>query len=305
MAEASVLRALSNEAAEAIDKAAKSVVAVNARRRIPSGGVLWKQGIIVTADHAIGRDEDIQVVLPGGATAEVILGGRDATTDLAILRITSGDLAAPEVGDSKSLKPGHWLLFAGRTFEGGTRGGGAMVSVAEGQWKTWRGGILDQTIRVDRNLHPNFSGGPAIDERGRILGIATSGLSRIGAMVIPASTVERVVTELAAKGHIGRGYLGVAMQTVRLPQALRDSLKLSSETALMLMSVEPGGPAEKAGIVMGDVLVAVEGHAVRDTDDLQQYLSSANIGKTLRATLVRAGTLKEVQVTIAVRAAEN
>lgn len=315
MAEAGVLRAFSNEAAEAIEKAAKSVVAVNARRRIPSSGVLWKQGIIVTADHTIGRDEDIQIVLPGGASAEATLAGRDATTDLAILKLNTSEsgvsgLVLPEVvggdpksGDSAALKPGHWLLFVGRTYEGGTRGGGAMVSVAAGQWKTWRGGVLDQTIRVDRNLHPNFSGGPAIDERGRVFGIATSGLSRIGAMVIPASTVERVVTELATKGHIGRGYLGVGMQTVRLPQALRESLKLSSETALMIMSVEPGGPAEKAGIVMGDVLVAMEGHAVSDTDDLQQHLSGANIGKTLRATLVRAGVLKEVQVTIAERGA--
>lgn len=308
MAEAGVLAALSNEGAAAIEKAAKSVVAVNARRRIPSSGVLWKQGIIVTADHTIGREEDIHIVLPGGASAEATLAGRDASTDLAILKLNAsetdgGDLALPETTDAKALKPGHWLLLAGRTYEGDTRGGGAMVSVAAGEWKTWRGGALDQTIRVDRNLHPNFSGGPAIDDRGRVLGIATSGLSRIGAMVIPASTVNRVVEELAKKGHIGRGYLGVGMQIVRLPQALRESLKLSSETALMILSVEQGGPAEKAGIAMGDVLVAMEGRAVSDTDDLQQLLTSANIGKTLKATLIRAGALKEVPVTIAERVA--
>lgn len=305
MAESLVWRALSNEFAAAIEKAGKGVVAVNARRRIPSSGVMWKPGIVVTADHGLGRDEDISITLPGGATAVATLGGRDATTDLAILRIESSQLALPEIGEAAALKPGNWVLTAGRTFEGGTRGGGALVSVAGPAWRTWRGGMLDQTIRLDRNLHPNFSGGPALDEQGRIVGITTSGLSRIGAVVIPASTVERVVGELAKKGHIGRGYLGVGMQSVRLSRALRESLKISGETGIMIMGVEPGSPADTAGIVMGDVLVAIDGNSVGDTDELQQFLTSEHIGKTLKATLVRAGALKEVAITVGERAAAN
>jgi S1-C subfamily serine protease len=305
MAESSVWGALSNEFAAAIEKAGRGVVAVNARRRIPSSGVLWKPGVIVTADHAVGRDEDISITLPGGATAAATLGGRDATTDLAILKFDTSALAAPEIGDASTLRPGNWLLMAGRTFEGGTRGGGALVSVAGPAWRTWRGGVMDQTIRLDRNLHPNFSGGAALDEQGRVVGINTSGLSRIGAVVIPASTVERVVGELSKKGHIGRGYLGVGMQPVRLSRAIRESLKISGETGIMIMGVEAGSPAEKAGVVMGDVLVAIDGTSVGDTDELQQYLTGEHIGKTLKATVVRASALKEVAITVGERAAGN
>jgi serine protease DegQ len=306
MTESSVWQALSNEFAGAIEKAGKSVVAVNARRRIPSSGVLWKEGIVVTADHAVGRDEDISVILPGGASAAATLAGRDATTDLAILRIEpAAALSVAEIGNSAALKPGYWIVAAGRTLEGDTRGGGALVSIAAGQLRTWRGGVVDQTIRLDRNLHPNLSGGPAVDEKGRVTGMVTSGLSRIAAMVIPASTVEGVVGELAKKGRIGRGYLGVGMQPVRISKALRDSLKISGETGIMIMGVEAGGPAEKAGIVMGDVLAAIDGKTVTDTDELQQYLTSEQIGKTLKATVVRAGALKEVAVIVGERPVGN
>jgi S1-C subfamily serine protease len=296
-------QALSNETASALEKAAAAVVAVHGRRRIPSSGVHWRAGIVVTANHTIAREEEIPIVMPAGQNATARLAGRDPSTDLAILKLEGTKLAAPEIGDPAALKPGHWLLVAGRTSEGGSRAGMAVVGVAGPAWRTWRGGVLDLTLRLDRNLHPNLSGGPAVDHQGRVLGIQTGGLSRFAGVVIPAATVERVTRELEKKGHIGRGYLGVGMHAVPLPQAVRDSLKLSNETGIIVVEVEPGSPAEKAGIGLGDVIVALDGHPAQDLDDVLAFLVPDRIGKPLKVSLVRAGKLAEVVVNVGERSA--
>ena len=301
----STWRALSHESASVIEKAGSAVLAVHARRRIPASGVHWRPGIVVTASHVLERDEEITVTLPGGRTAGATLAGRDPSTDLAILKIEDSKLPVAELGDITTLKVGHWVLAAGRTSEGGSRASLALVGVVGPAWRTWSGGLLDHTVRLDRNLHPNFSGGPALDDQGRMLGINTSALSRYAAVVIPASTVKRVAAELEQKGHIGRGYLGLGMQPVRLPRKLRESLKLSTETGIMIMRVEPEGPAERAGVMLGDVLVALDASPVHDIDDVQSYLSGEQIGKPVKASIIRGGTLVELVVAVSERPAAS
>ena len=296
-------RALSNDFANAIDRAGRSVVTVHARRRIPSSGVHWRAGIIVTADHAVERDEDITVTLPDGRNVPSTLAGRDPSTDIAILKIDAGNLAIAEKSDPTALKPGHLLLAAGRTAEGATRASSALVGVTGPAWRTWQGGQLDLTVRLDRRLHPNLSGGPALDDQGRVLGINTSGLSRLASVVIPASTVDRVSAELEKKGHIGRAYLGVGMQPVRLSAKLQESLKLSSDIGIMIAGVEPDGPAEKAGMMLGDVLVALDGKPLSSLRGVQSQLIGAQIGKPVKASVIRGGALIEVVITIGERPA--
>ncbi|MGH7936633.1 MAG: S1C family serine protease, partial [Chthoniobacterales bacterium] len=284
-------QSLSNEAAKAIEIAARSVVAVHGRRRIPSSGVHWREGIIVTANHALERDEEITVTLPGGTNLAAALAGRDASTDLAILKIEPQKLPVAERGNAAELKPGNLVLAAGRTAEGTSRASLAMVSVTGPAWHAWTGGAIDLTLRLDRNLHPNLSGGSLMDSEGRALGINTPALSRFAATVIPASTVERVAGELEKRGHIGRGYLGIGMQPVAIPDKLRQSLKLANETGLMILSVEAGGPAEKAAVLIGDILVALNGKPLTDTEELATHLSDEHIGKSVKASLVRGGAL--------------
>ena len=298
-------RALSSESASAIEKVGATVVAVHARRRIPASGVHWRPGIVVTADHALERDEEISVTLPDGRTTVGTLAGRDHSTDVAILKIESVDLPVPEIGDITTLKVGQWVLAAGRTSEGGARASLALVGVVGPAWRTWRGGVLDHTVRLDRNLHPNLSGGPTVDDQGRLLGINTSGFSRYTAVVIPASTVERVATELEKKGRIGRGYLGVGMQPVRLPRKFRELSKAGSETGIMIMRVEPESPAERAGLTLGDVLIALDETSVRDIDDVQAYLTGEHIGKSVKASIIRGGALAEVVIVVGERPLAN
>lgn len=300
-----VWRAISEDFANAINRASASIVAVHARRRIPSSGVHWRAGIIVTADHTVERDEEITVTLPDGRNVPATLAGRDSSTDIAILRIDAGNLPVAEKTDAATLKTGNLILAAGRTTEGAVRASSALVGVTGPALRTWQGGQLDLTVRLDRRLHPNLSGGPALDDQGRAYGINTSGLSRLASLVIPASTVDRVSAELEKKGHIGRAYLGVGMQPVRLSAKLQESLKISNEIGVMIASVEPDGPAEKAGAMLGDVLVALDGKALSGLRSVQAFLIGARIGKTVKASIIRGGALIEIVITIGERPATN
>jgi S1-C subfamily serine protease len=303
--------ALSSESASIIERVGSAVVAVHGRRRIPSTGVHWRAGIVVTSDNAIERDEDITITLPDARSVAATLAGRDPSTDLAILKLEgspsdeSSTLGVPEFADLASLRVGHWVLVAGRTSEGGPRASVALVGVVGPAWRTWRGGALDATVRLDRNLHPTFAGGPVIDHQGRVLGISTPALSRYGAVVIPASTVERVTAELEKKGHVGRGYLGIGMMPLRLPGKLRETTQVASEIGLMVVGVEPDSPADQAGVTLGDVLVALDAKPVRDTDDLQAHLTAESIGKTVKASMIRSGALAEVAVIVGERPTVN
>lgn len=300
-----VWSALSDQAAAAVEKAGRSVVAVHARRRIPSSGIHWRDGIVVTANQALERDDEITVTLPDASTVPATLAGRDPSTDLAILKISAQNLSLSERGDAAKLKPGHLVLAAGRTAEGTTRATLAMVSVTGPAWRAWTGAMIDLIVRLDRNLHPNLSGGPLLDSEGRIIGMNTPALSRFATTVIPTSTIDRVTAELEKRGHIGRGYLGVAMQPVALPEKLRASLKVANEVGVMIVAVEPGGPAEKAGVLIGDILVALDGKPLSDTDDIAAHLASERIGKPVKASLIRAGSLTDVSMIVEERPADQ
>ena len=296
----STWRALSHELSAAVERVGPTVVAINARRRIPSSGVVWRPGTIVTANHTL-EHEEITVTLPDSRTAPAALAGRDPSTDLALLKFEGIDLPVAETKDLAAVRVGHVVLAVARTSEGGERAALATIGVLGGAWRTWRGGLLDQTVRLDRNLHPNFSGGPLVDDQGRVLGIGTSALSRYSAVVVPASTVNRVVDELLKKGHIGRGYLGLGMYPLRLPSRLLKSLNLPGESGIMVVAVEAESPAEKAGIMIGDVLVALDATPVRDTDDVQSYLGGECVGKPVSASIIRGGALTELTIVVGER----
>jgi S1-C subfamily serine protease len=176
-----------------------------------------------------------------------------------------------------------------------------VISAVSGSWRTWRGGMMDQYIRLDATLYPGSSGGAVINTQGKVLGIATSGLSRIAGLAVPVSTVNRVVEELLTKGHISRGYLGLGLQPVAIPDALAKQLKLTAPGGVIALSVEPSGPSERAGLMIGDILVALNGKPVQDTDDVQSVLDPSFVGKPVKATLVRGGALTEASITIGER----
>lgn len=297
------LTALSNNLADAVDRAGRAVVAIHARSRIPASGIVWREGVIVAADHTIRREEDIVVTLSDGSRSSATLAGRDPTTDLAVLKLDPGAaLAPPKIDDATTLKAGHLVLALGRPGSNVTASLG-LVSLVGGEWRSGRGGRIDQYILLDVAIHDGFSGGPLIDVSGKVVGVNTSGLARGRAMTIPVRTVTRVVDQLLAKGRIARGYLGLAMQPVRLPDEMVSSLGVPDAQALIIVSVEPGGPGADGGALLGDVLVSANGQAVRDARDVLATLGPDSIGSILRARVIRGGVPRDLEITVRERSA--
>ncbi|KLU26476.1 LuxR family transcriptional regulator [Caballeronia mineralivorans PML1(12)] len=295
------LQDFSDRLARIVERVGQSVVAVHGRHRMPSSGVIWRNGIVVTAAHTLRREDGIEVTLADGRTVAAVLAGRDTGTDVAVLKLDGADLAPVESGDARSLKAGHLVLAVARGDGFGASADFGVIGSAGGPWRTWRGGQLDAFVRLDGGLHPGFSGAALADVHGQVMGICTSALARGVGMLIPGMTVERVTEELLAKGRVSRGYLGVGTQRVNLSDAWIKKMNLSSNHGLLVNSLAPGGPAEEAGVLIGDVLIELDGKPCRDMDDLHAALGSGSSGQRLRIALIRGGERNECSVTVGER----
>jgi len=292
---------LSNALAQATAGAAANVVAVHAEARGSASGVVWRSGIIVTAEHALRRDEEIHATLPDGRVVPAPLAGRDPSTDLAVLKCAEASNGVSTFGDAAALRPGSLTLVVGRTRASGPVAALGVVSLVAPERRTWTGAALSPYIRLDVGLQPTAIGGAVVDAQGRIVGIATPRFARFGAIAIPAPAVDRAVDTLLKKGHIPQAYLGVGLQPVRLPDALRQSLQRNEKTAAIVLEVEPESPAHKAGIVIGDILVTLAGHQIARLEDVHSQLHGEAIGKPLALKFVRAGAAQEVNVVVGER----
>jgi S1-C subfamily serine protease len=296
-----VLAGISDELANAVERAGQSTVAVRARRHVAAGGVIWAPGVIVTADHVVENDEDIRVVLPSGEEIRASLAGRDGGTDLAVLRIDNTTATPAQIADSTGLRVGQLALAVARPGGEGLAASIGIISAIGGSWRTWRGGTIDALVRTDLTLYPGFSGGPLADVQGRVAGINTSGLSRGHSLIVPSQTVKRVSEALLSRGRVSRGYLGVGLQPVELPDDLAQRLGLQQASGAILVTVDAGGPAAKAGLMLGDIIVALGDHTTSNADHVQAQLGTDSVGKTLQARLIRGGELKTLPVTISER----
>ncbi len=296
------LMELSNALAAATERAAIHIVAVHTGPRGSSSGVIWRAGIIVTADHALRSDEEIKVTLPDQRVVSATLVGRDATTDLAVLKCAEAASPVPAFGDAAELAAGHLTLVVGRTRASGPVAALAAVSLAVAERRQWGGATLSPYIRLDVGLQPTAIGGAVVDARGNVVGIATPKFARFGAIAIPAATVNRVADVLLSKGRIPRGYLGVGLQPIRLPAELTQSTHRKGKTATIVLDVAPDGPAHKADLLIGDLLLSLDGHEVLHPGDVHSALGPDSIGKTFVAQLLRGGELREVRISVTERA---
>jgi S1-C subfamily serine protease len=295
-----ILSNLSKALAEMADRGGRGVVRVEARRRVPASGIVWSaDGLVVTAHHIVRRDDNISLGLPDGQTVPATLVGRDPTTDLALLRAEATDLTPAAWAAPEGLRVGHIVLALGRpgrTVQA-TLG---IVSALGDEWRTPAGGKLDRYLQTDVVMYPGFSGGPLVDAAGQVLGLNTSALLRGVSLTVPAPTVRRVTEALQANGRMRRGFLGVGAQAVRLPETV--ARQVGQDTGLLLVSVNPGSPAEKAGLLLGDTIVSLDNHPVRQMDDLLALLSAERVGITTSVRIVRGGQVQEQSVVIGERA---
>ena len=289
---------LSERLAALAEDGGQSVVRVEARRA-PASGVVWSpDGVVVTAHHNVEWDEDIEVGLADGRSAAAELVGRDPSTDLAVLRLQATGLFAPAWAEPDSLRPGHLLLSLSRPGRA-LRVGLAPLARAAGDWRAPTGGKLDRYLEADLPLHPGFSGALVLDLAGRAMGLATAGLVRGTALVVPLPTLRRVVGQLIAHGQVRRGFLGVATVPVRLPASLEKSAGQAG--ALLVSTVEEGSPAARGGVLLGDALLAFGGTPLAHPGDLLPLLEEERVGQAVALRLLRAGEVREVAVTVGAR----
>ncbi len=293
------IQELSNGLAAAVTAVAPSVVRVDGRRRSAASGIVWStDGLIVTANHVIHRDDNIRVASAGGDTAEGTLIGRDPSTDLALLQINTSGLTAPTFAAEDEMGVGHFVLALGRpgrtvqaTF--------GIVSALGDEWRTPMGGRIDRYLQTDVIMYPGFSGGPLVGANGNIMGLNTSGLGQGVSLAIPVATLSRVVDSLRAHGRVRRGYLGVSTQRVRLPEDVAAST--GQRAGLLAISVESGSPAAEAGLTLGDTILTLSGRPIVRHEDLLAALSGEAVGQKEVMQILRGGRVQELTVKIGER----
>lgn len=290
---------ISKAAAGVVAQAGQSVVRVDARRRHPASGIVWSaDGLILTAHHVVRRDDEISVGLADGSEVPATLVGRDPSTDLALLRVEASGLVPAQWRDEGSLGVGELVLALGRPGQN-VQASLGVISALGGAWRSLGGGKVSHHIRPDLVMYPGFSGGPLIDGAGKVIGLATSALTREGGIALSAATVQPVVETLLTHGRMRRGYLGVGVQPAQLPASVAASLE--RETGVLFNSIEAESPAATAGLLVGDILVALDGEAVERPEDLTLLLQGSQVGQTITAQIVRGGNLTDISVTVGER----
>lgn len=272
-----------------VDKTARRIVAINPGTRNATSGILWRADLIVTADEALGEEEDVELTMPNGSTATGTLAGRDPSTDIALLRVEAQSATVESLKAASAVKSGHLAVAVGRGSNGEIAASG-IVKECGGSWRSWAGGLIDRRILLDLDLDSRAHGGAVVDAAGDFIGLAAFG-PRNRALVIPAETVDRTAEALAVKGSIARGYLGVGLRPFWRRRG----------TGAVVVKVDADSPAKRAGIHVGDVLTAWGSEPIHDVHDVFRRLGPDTVGSTVALDVRRANQPARIEVVVGER----
>lgn len=276
----------------AVAAAESGVVRVEGDGRYPASGSVWNEELVLSSQHSLADAEELRVTLADGSQHAAELVGRDPSLDLALLRVKGAKLTPLSFAKGGELHVGQWVVALARPGQA-IRASARIIGVLGKEQRTALGGKLDRYIESDRGFPRGFRGGPLVDLEGRAIGLNTDALLRGADLTLPGETLERAVGELLAHGKVRRGYLGVSVQPVRLPESA--AKQSGRDRALLILRVEAGSPAETAGLLLGDALVEIGGKPVTDPRELSAVLHDA-IGRQQPARIVRAGAVQTLEV---------
>ena len=298
VANSGVWSGLSKSIAETIEAVQDSIVTVHGGGRSTSSGVVWRPGVVVTVRHGLRRSDSLQAAHQGDPIPAT-LAGADAGTDLAVLRVDSSVGKAAET--IATGRVGEVVLAVGRSSLGDISASAGIIARLGSGWRTWRGGQMDRLIRPDLQLYVGQSGSALVNEDRRVLGINSSALARNAVITVPAATIDRVVDAILERGHVPRPFLGAAMQAVPVPEGLRSHFAAGVDEALLVLHVEANAPAAVAGILVGDLVLSVDGHLVHNVHDVQHRLAGLKVGDPVAVIVVRGGVRIDLTVILADR----
>jgi serine protease Do len=296
-----VLAGLSDDLAGAVERVGRSVVAVHGRRRLPASSLVWSADQVVTASHVLEREDDLSITAADGTQHAARLVGRDAGSDLALLSVPGAALEAFEPAPAGTLLAGHLALAVGRPGTPAPIASFGAISSVGGAWRTAQGGTLDAYVRADIAMLPGLSGGALADVHGRVVGMLSASLAGGDPVAMPVDSITAIVQRIAGGGSARRAYLGISTQAVELQDALKLRLGVQQAGGLMLLGLEPGAPAERGGLLPGDIVLAIGERAVEDGEALQMALGPEAIGRSTQIFLIRGGVLREIALVPAPR----
>ena len=284
-----------------VEEASRSVVAVKSAAYRVTSGVAFRENLIAVNNHALKREGAIPVYLPDGSEAEASILGRDPSLDVAVLLLRDKTVPVLEVESAAELRAGALAVVVGRTLDAGLSASVGILGAVADKRRTWRGGGLDKFLRLDVNFYPSQTGAAVVSSTGKFIGMATAAMLRHSSLAVPPKALNRVADELLREGRVRRGYLGIGLQPVAIPEHLRSKAAVAGEVGLMVLSVEPGTGAEQAGLQLGDILVAGNGTALTALEILMSELSGEAVGKPIKLTILRAGNAIELEVPVSER----
>jgi serine protease Do len=293
----SLLLTLSDRIADVVSSVAASVVQVQGRRR-PASGIAYGDDVVLTTARALGREEGLHVAAGDGRVVEAELAGWDPATGIAVLR-TPG-LGLPPVSiTNEPARVGQIGIAVARSWSNALTASAGIVAVIGGPLRTGRGQSIEQVIRTTAPMHDGFAGGAFMDASGRVAGVATAAAIRGLGVIIPASIAWRTAAEVLQHGRPKRGYVGLSGQPVQL--ATRQQQGVSRERGLLITGLTPDGPADRAGLLVGDVILDFDGKPIESSEELLDLLTGDRVGRNISLRLVRAGKPQDVTVTVAER----
>jgi S1-C subfamily serine protease len=306
----SSLESFSQSLSEIITQTSQSIVAIQGRRSAATG-IHWQQGFIVTSCEALRAGDTFSLGLPDGRSLEAELLGSDPTTDIAVLALPDGlELPVANIGDAQGLALGQLVFTVGRSHQRRQSTSGqstsgqftslGMVSHLSGPWRSQLGGQIDQYIEVSLSLRRGSAGCPLINASGQVVGFNTFGPRR-SVLTIPAATINPIVEQLQQRGKLSRGYLGLGMQAVPLAENIQQQHSLSNQSGIMVISVAPDSAAERAGMLLGDVMVAINDTPLEQLPQIQALLGPQSVGQALSLQLLRGGQLQTITLTVGER----
>lgn len=295
-AAATILNELSQALESSVATGRDLAVAVRNAAHRHVAGLVWEPGVVVTSEQAVGEREEYEVVDAEGRVARARIVGRDPGTNLLALRTDStSPVGARRVAQART---GALMLALGANVDGSTIARLGIVNAVAPQWYSRAGGRIEQRITLDIRLDRTEEGGPVVDSGGSLLGMSTLGPPG-EVLVVPHATIERVVPQMLRDGHATRGWLGLGLQPVAVPEGLREAAGQSA--GMMVMSIAADGPAAKAGVKAGDILLTIDGASVRSARRLAAQLDDTSVGKQIALRLIRSGEVIAVEAAVAPR----